>query len=127
MMLQATDEMSGFRLSILCGWSSVGRLRSPSSLDIPHKRPILSRMYIAGKVASACRSRAQFIVLARWPRDVGRIETPVVSAASDETHLRPNDYCQLAPARGDDAACREAPPPTRRPPVATGAADGPPG
>src|ERR1700730_11955761 len=112
MMLQATDEMSGFRLSILCGWSSVGRLRSPSSLDIPHKRPILSRMYIAGKVASACRSRAQFIVLERWPRDVGRIETPVVSAASDETYLRPNDYCQLAPARRDGAACRAARPPT---------------
>jgi hypothetical protein len=51
----------------------------------------------------------------------------VVSAASDETYLRPNDYCQLVLVRRDGAACREAPPPTRRPPVATGAADGPPG
>jgi hypothetical protein len=48
----------------------------------------------------------------------------VVSAASDETYLRPNDYCQLVLARHDGTACREAPPPTRRPPVATGAADG---
>ena len=127
MMLQATDEMSGFQLSILCGWSSLGRLWSPSSLDIPHKRPILSRMWIAGKVAAACRSRAQLIVLEGWPRDVGRIETPVVSAASDETYLRPNHYCQLAPARRGGAACREARPPTRRPPVVPGAADGPPG
>lgn len=43
--------------------------------------------------------------------------SPVVSAASDETYLRPNGYCQLALARRDDAACREAPPPTGRPPL----------
>jgi len=51
----------------------------------------------------------------------------VVSAASDETYLRPNGYCQLAPARRDGAAWRKVPPQTCRLPVATGAADGPPG
>src|SRR5487761_33458 len=127
MMLQAVGEMSGFRPPILWGWSSRGRLWSPSSLDIPQKRPILSKVWIAGKVAAACRSRAQFIVLERWPRDVGRIETPVVSAASDETYLRPeNDYCQLPLASRDGAACRRLHPQTSRPPAAPGAADGPP-